>query len=257
MPATIITPVSISTTIAARNARIVTRQITPLLAIAKVERASLRRVPTATISRQQAHAKSTVQLLAPTGMRLDPTTAMRSNIPNRAFAKTRYAKPNLANQTLTSKVTSVCPIRRCRVVRVALTAPKWRDGMQGNAKTGSALRRRVALDSASIRYTGNVRVRKVTRHVASTAALANLARPSKSVPKARVSTKDAKAMSACKRHMQTKKPSAKTTTPIADRVAKTAIHLRAMPSRAYAMPKAIAKSRHAKKDHTYSTTLVN
>ena len=129
--------------------------------------------------------------------------------------------------------------------------------MQGNAKTGSALRRRVALDSASIRYTGNVRVRKVTRHVASTAALANLARPSKSVPMARVSTKDAKAMSACKRHMQAKKPSAKTTTPIADRVAKTAIHLRAMPSRAYAMPKAIAKSRHAKKDHTYSTTLVN
>ena len=124
MPASTTMPVSISTTIAARNARIVTRQITPLLAIAKVERASLRRVPTATISRQQAHAKSTVQLHAPTGMRLDPTTAMRSNIPNRGFAKTRYAKPNLVNQTLTSKAMSVCPIRRCRVVRVALTAPK-------------------------------------------------------------------------------------------------------------------------------------
>lgn len=129
--------------------------------------------------------------------------------------------------------------------------------MQGNAKTDSALRRRVAQDSASIRYSVSARVRKVTRHVASTAALANLARPSKSVPKARVSTKCAKAMSASKKQEQTKKPSAKTTMPIAGRAAKTAIHLRATPSRAYAMPKAIAKSQHAKKDHTYSTTLVN
>ena len=129
--------------------------------------------------------------------------------------------------------------------------------MQGNAKMASALRRRVAQDSASIRYTGSVRVRKVTRHVASMAALANLAQPSKSVPKVRVSTKCAKAMSASKTQVQTKKPSAKTTIPIADRAAKTAIHLRATPSRAYAITKAIAKSQHAKKAHTYSTTLAN
>ena len=133
------------------------------------------------------------------------------------------------------------------------TVPYCLDGGLVNAKPASASLRHVELASVS-RHTGSVQTHKATRRVVSMVAHANFAISSKSVPQDRASTNSALATSASKKLRLAKKTSAKMTIPIADRTAKTAIHLPAMSRRVCAIPRGIAKPQHANVDSTYTIT---